>query len=55
MLYFLQCDITCAIERQNDLDNIYRHLKKYKYYDPFTKDMYKKMELAKNTVYGLVK
>ncbi|XP_026318239.1 WSCD family member CG9164-like [Hyposmocoma kahamanoa] len=48
-------DIMCAIDRQNDLDNIFRRLKKFKYFDPFTKDMYKKMELAKNRVYSLVK
>lgn len=55
LFLFFQYDITCAIEKQNDLDNIYRHLKKYKYFDPFTKDMYRNLELAKNKVYDLVR
>ncbi|XP_026318227.1 WSCD family member AAEL009094-like [Hyposmocoma kahamanoa] len=48
-------DITCAIHRKSGLDNLFRHVKKYKYFNPFTKDMYEKMELAQNKVYDLVK
>ncbi|XP_026318171.1 WSCD family member CG9164-like [Hyposmocoma kahamanoa] len=48
-------DITCAIDRKNDLDNLFRHVKKYKYFNPITKDMYKKLELAQNRVYDLIK